>query len=72
MIEVYLNDAKMDYDQGEIHFHNANHWARENCQSYKGHNIQDVSDVSYYYDNIALYLFEDERDALMFRLRWQT
>jgi hypothetical protein len=72
VIEVYLNDAKMDYDFAEQHFYNANLWAREHCQSYKGHNIQDVSDVSYYYDNIALYLFEDEQDALMFRLKWQT
>jgi hypothetical protein len=70
MIEVFLNDAKMDYDQSEIYFHNADHWALEHCQSYKGHNVQDVSDVSYQYDNIALYLFEDEQDALMFRLKW--
>jgi hypothetical protein len=70
MIEVYLNDSRMSYDEGELHFHNADNWAREHCQSYRGHNIQDVSDVSYVYDNVALYLFEDERDAVMFRLRW--
>lgn len=70
MIEVYLNDAKMNYDQSEIYFHNADHWAREHCRSYQGHNVQDVSDVSYIYDNVALYLFEDEQDALLFRLKW--
>jgi hypothetical protein len=70
VIEVYLNDAKMSYDFAEQHFHNANLWAREHCRSYRGHDVQDVSDVSYYYDNIALYLFEDEQDALMFRLKW--
>jgi hypothetical protein len=72
VIEVYLNDAKVSYDFAEQHFWNANLWALEHCGSYKGHNVQDVSDVSYYYDNIALYLFENEQDALLFRLRWQT
>jgi hypothetical protein len=70
MIEVYLNDANMSYDFAEQHFWNANLWALEYCSSYRGHNVQDVSDVSYQYDNIALYLFEDEQDALLFRLKW--
>ena len=71
MHEVYLNDTGMGYDESELYFHNANAWALEHCASYYNHNVQDVSDVSYYYDNIALYLFRDERDALLFRLRWQ-
>lgn len=70
MIEVYLNDAGISYDFAEQHFHNADLWAREHCHSYKGHDVQDVSDVSYVYDNIALYLFGDEQDALLFRLKW--
>jgi hypothetical protein len=72
MIEVYLNDSKMDYDTAEQYFWNANIWALEYCPSYKGHNIQDVSDVSYVYDNIALYLFSDEKDALIFQLKWKN
>ena len=72
MFEVYLNDAKMDYDESELYFHNANAWALEHCASYYNYNVQDVSDVSYQYDNIALYLFKNEKDALMFQLRWQT
>lgn len=71
MIEVYLNDARMDWDESEVYFHNADAWAREHCRSYQGHNVQDVSDVSYVYDNIGLYLFNDERDATMFTLRWK-
>jgi len=70
MFEVYLNDAKMGYDESELYFHNADHWAREHCASYYSHDVQDVSDVSYYYGNIALYLFREEQDALMFRLKW--
>ena len=71
MFEVYLNDAKMDYDESEIYFHNANFWALKHCSSYYSYDVQNVSDVSYHYDNIAFYLFQDEQDALMFQLRWQ-
>jgi hypothetical protein len=70
VIQVFLNDDNMSYDFAEQHFYNANLWARERCRSYKGHDVQDVSDVSYTNDFIALYLFEDEQDALMFRLKW--
>jgi hypothetical protein len=70
MIEVYLNDSNMSCDFAEQHFWNANLWALEHCSSYRGHNVQDVSDVSYQYDAIALYLFEDEQDALLFQLKW--
>ena len=70
MIEVYLNDARMDYDEAEQYFFDANVWALEYCPSYQGHNVQDVSDVSYVYDNIALYLFGDEKDAVFFQLKW--
>lgn len=71
MIEVYLNDAKMSYDEGEVYFMNAEFWARDNCTSFKGCHIQDVSDVSYVYDTVGLYLFENEKDATMFTLKWK-
>jgi hypothetical protein len=70
MIEIYLNDSKMTWEEGEQYFYEADCWASEFCQSYRGHSVQDVTDVSYIYDNIALYLFEDEKDATMFRLKW--
>ena len=72
MIEVYLNDKNVSYDFAEQHFHNAHAWAREHCTSYRGYDVQDVSDVSYVYDNVALYLFEDEKEALVFRLKYET
>lgn len=71
MFEVYLNDARMNWDESEIYFHNANVWARENCESYVNYNVQDVSDVSYVYDNIGLYLFREEKDVMIFKLKWQ-
>jgi hypothetical protein len=70
MIEVYLNDRDLSYDFAEQHFLNADLWAREHCASYRGHDVQDVSDFSYQHDLIALYFFEEERDALLFRLKW--
>lgn len=71
MHEVYLNDAKLNYDFAEQHFQNANLWAREHCPSYQGYDVQDVSDVSYHYDYVAQYLFGDEQDAVLFTLKWQ-
>ena len=71
MTEVYLNDANLSYDESEVYFMNADFWAQDHCTSYKGCHIQDVSDVSYIYDNVGLYLFEDEKDATMFTLKWK-
>lgn len=71
MFEVYLNDAQLSWDESEVYFHNANVWALENCESYVNYNVQDVSDVSYVYDNIGLYLFREERDVMIFKLKWE-
>lgn len=70
MEEVYLTDAKLTWEEGEQYFYDADWWARQFCTSYKGHHVQDVSDVSYVYDNVALYLFEDQKEAIMFKLKW--
>jgi hypothetical protein len=72
IIEVYLNDNKMNYDIAEQYFFDADLWARKNCSSYKGHDVQDVADFSYSNDLIALYLFEDKKDAMWFKLKWQN
>ena len=69
--EVYLNDAKIDYDFAEQHFQNVNLWAVEHCPSYQGYDVQDVSDFSYHYDYVAQYLFDDEKDAMIFTLKWR-
>jgi hypothetical protein len=72
MIEVYLNDQNIKYEDAEQYFWSANQWALEHCSSYQGYSVQDVSDVSYIYDNIGLYLFKDEKDVVLFTLRWKT
>lgn len=69
--EVYLNDGGVNYEDSEKYFSDADLWAATHCASYCGHYVQDVSDVSYVYDNIAEYVFKDERDVVAFTLRWK-
>jgi hypothetical protein len=71
VIEVFLNDSGQSYHEAEKRFWAANLWALDHCESYTGHNITDVSDVSRQWDYLARYTFRDEQDAVLFRLRWQ-
>ena len=71
MIQVYLNDTEISYDDTEQHFFDANIWAKKYCPSYRGYDVQDVSDFSYTNDRIALYRFGEEKDALIFQLKWK-
>lgn len=67
---VFLNDSKVSYDEHEQYFSSADQWALKHCASYKGYNLQDVSDVTYTWDVIGCYQFENEQDAIMFNLKW--
>lgn len=68
---VYLTDAKIPYETVQDHFKEIGDWAKEQCASFVGYNIQDVSDVSLYYDHIAQYTFRDPKDAAWFELKWK-
>ncbi len=72
MLVVYLTDSKIPYEQAEQHFNEAADWARRQCSSFINHHVQDVSDVSYIYDHVAEYKFNDPKDALMFQLKWKN
>lgn len=72
MKTVYLNDAKMSYEKAQIYFVDADLWAKGQCQSYIGFHVQDVSDVSYVYDQVAEYRFKDPKDAMWFELKWKN
>jgi hypothetical protein len=61
----------MDYETALKHFLDAANWARDNCPSFQGSEVVDVSDVSLAYDQIAEYVFTDVKDSNWFRLRWQ-
>ena len=70
MSTVTLYDTGMDYLQSREYFETAADWARQYCKSYARYIIVDLSDFSLTHDQAAEYLFEDEADELIFRLRW--
>jgi hypothetical protein len=70
MMEVFLSDKQMSYEDGKQKFIDADLWAVNICSTYKGYHVQDVSDFSPDCDQIALYLFESEEEAAWFKLRW--
>lgn len=67
---VYLTDEKIPYEKADAYFKEAADWARKQCSSFVDYHVQDVSDVSYVYDNVAQYGFNDPKDALWFELRY--
>ena len=71
MISVLVTDSgSANYDHNAEYFGTINEWAAEHCASYRGYRVQDVSDASLVWDEIAEYLFESEADELLFRLKW--
>ena len=70
MITIYLSDAKIKYSDAQVHFKAAEQWASDHCQSFLGAEINDVSDFSVEFDTVGEYRFENEQDAIMFRLRY--
>ncbi len=72
IIKVYLTDERhdFDYNRSRLYFIDASIWAVKHCPSFKNFDMQDVSDHSLIYDQIAEYEFTDPRDVLWFKLRW--
>ena len=70
MISVYLDDTGIPYEHVYEHFSYVDEWAREHCKSYYQYKAVDVSDVSLTNDVIAEYQFNNEKDAVLFSLRW--
>ncbi len=71
MIEVLVTDEKSpNYDSNKKYFFDIHFWAQDHCSSYVDFHIQDVSDVSLLWDEIAAYHFNNEADATLFRLKW--
>jgi hypothetical protein len=72
MNEVLITDSESGgYEFNEAFFGAMDLWATEYCGSYKGYHVQDVSDFSLLWDEIAAYRFEDDRDTVLFTLRWK-
>jgi len=70
MRHIILNDGNKNYDQATQYFEEANLWARQHCASYQGCEVQDVSDFSDIHDMLAHYSFGNEKDVVIFQLRW--
>jgi len=70
VIDICITDDGMTYKQAEEHFVKLDAWARENCASYVGHHVQDVTDFSLMHDLIAQFRFSEERDVAWFKLKW--
>ena len=68
---VYLTDEKIPYEQADDYFKTASEWAKTQCSSFIDYDVQDVSDVSYFYDHVAQYRFNDSKDAMWFELKWK-
>jgi hypothetical protein len=47
-------------------------WCLEHCKSYVWFDVTDVSDASYLWDEIASFWFHDEKDAVMFTLKYKS
>lgn len=59
------------YDNNRKFFNERHHWAINNCKSYKGMDVEDVTEVSMCFDEVAEYSFDLEQDKLLFVLRWK-
>ena len=47
-------------------------WCLAHCKSYIWMDVTDVSDASGLWDEIAAYWFHDEKDAVMFTLKYKS
>jgi hypothetical protein len=71
IVTVYLDDRHLAYDVAYDRFIDAGLWAQDHCESFVTYSIQDVSDHTLYFDQVAEYAFRDERDAVAFALKWK-
>lgn len=66
MIEVYLDDAECK------NFAEADRWARECCESYRGVTVSDIANMSLPADEVAVYTFGNSADAAWFTMQWKA
>jgi hypothetical protein len=72
MIRIFISDqGSKSYHDNDAYFAGIDRWAQDNCGSdYLGYDVQDVSDTSLEWDEVACYVFTTERAANWFTLRW--
>jgi len=62
--------VKITLTDPEGYGHEQEIWAENNCPSFFRREVLDVSDVSMYYDSFVDYYFYDEKDAILFKLKF--
>lgn len=67
-MNVYIWD-KTDWKDPRENFLKMMSWAQDNCKSFVSVDIVDVSDLSNH-DYVGDFKFTDERDAILFSLKW--
>ena len=65
-IKILIADNKLDEPVWKM-----KKWARNHCQSFVWMEECDVSDVSLQWDYLYAFYFYDEKDALMFQLKYK-
>lgn len=72
MTEVLITDEDSGgYEHNKFYFSKIDLWAQQQCPSYTGYTVVDVSDTSGQWDEIAAYSFQDEKDVAWFKLKWR-
>ena len=76
VIEVTILDNALYGKTGEYleanDFYDMDKWAQDNCASYIGYEVNDISDFSLVYDLIGIFEFREEKDAAWFSLKWSS
>ena len=68
--QVLITDT--DCKQAGEPFWKIKKWCLANCKSFVWFDITDVSDASYQWDEIGAYYFADEKDVLMFTMKYKS
>jgi hypothetical protein len=71
MIKVCIGSDR-DWNDAQDEFSDMQYWANKNCKSFVAMTLHDVSDVSIYYDLVAEFSFRDDKDAMLFKLKWMS
>ena len=72
MVDILITDeGSPDFYKNTEYFASIDQWAQKYCPSYIGYTVQDVSDVSLQWDEIACYQFKEQKDANWFMLKWK-
>ena len=69
---IYITDPHpQGHGYNQEAYEQMDQWAQVHCESYTGYSVTEVSDVSTQWDEVGEYIFREERDALVFSLKFK-